>query len=50
MYVALSRAKSLNNIRILRQFDTNICREPHKQVLLVEMERLNNIENNQLLF
>ena len=49
MNVALSRAKPLNNIRILRSFDANLCREPLKQDLLVEIQRLDNIEDNQIL-
>jgi hypothetical protein len=49
IYVALSRAKSLDNIRILRPFDSSVCREPLKQDLLVETQRLTKLEQDQSL-
>ena len=47
IYAALSRAKSLDNIRILRPFDASVCREPLKQDLLIETQRLTKLELGQ---
>ena len=46
LYVALSRSSGRQTIRILRDFDEQIFRSPHDELLLKEDERLEQLDED----